>query len=207
MASSLASLRSSPFFWAAVTGRWTRQRGCDGALPISWTFRYQTIDVPLAVLMFAAACVGPSLITGWLGGELVVRTGIGVDQVNDLDAPGSLSQEHPRERSHHYGTASDARDRSLQDTQRRRASEQTVRTCTPERPVASGPTVRRQARCAALAGKNSCRSVPSGGQMNRANQSYGAFAVNNIAAGYTVLSLGGDRHYRPSPCGAAMPIA
>jgi uncharacterized membrane protein len=70
---------------------------------ISWALRYQTIDVPLAALVFAAAGVGLSLITGWLGGELVVRLGIGVDQVDDLDAPSSLSREYPRERSHHYG--------------------------------------------------------------------------------------------------------
>ena len=41
------------------------------------------------ILSFAGA--GLSLLTGWLGGELVERLGVGVDNGAHLDAPNSLS--------------------------------------------------------------------------------------------------------------------
>ena len=41
------------------------------------------------VLSFAGA--GLALLTGWLGGELVERLGVGVDDGANLNAPNSLS--------------------------------------------------------------------------------------------------------------------
>jgi uncharacterized membrane protein len=34
-----------------------------------------------------------ALVTGWLGGELVDRLGVGVDRGANLDAPSSLSNQ------------------------------------------------------------------------------------------------------------------
>lgn len=39
-----------------------------------------------------------SMVTGWLGGELVDRLGVGVDDGANLDAPSSLSGRHAAER-------------------------------------------------------------------------------------------------------------
>jgi hypothetical protein len=39
------------------------------------------------------AAVGLSLVTAWLGGELVDRLGVGVDDGANLDAPSSLTNE------------------------------------------------------------------------------------------------------------------
>ena len=60
---------------------------------VSWWLRrnspnYQP-DTFAYILSFAGA--GLSLLTGWLGGELVERLGIGVDNGAHLDAPNSLS--------------------------------------------------------------------------------------------------------------------
>jgi uncharacterized membrane protein len=58
----------------------------------SWFLRWDNTAAPgtLAYLLsFAGA--GLSLITGWLGGELVDRLGVGVDDGAHLDAPSSLS--------------------------------------------------------------------------------------------------------------------
>ena len=58
----------------------------------SWVLRRDTIVAPgrLAfVLSFAGAAL--ALITGWLGGELVDRLGVGVDDGANVDAPSSLS--------------------------------------------------------------------------------------------------------------------
>jgi hypothetical protein len=38
------------------------------------------------------------LITGWLGGELVERLGVGVDEGANLNAPNSLTGRPARER-------------------------------------------------------------------------------------------------------------
>ncbi|HXH71030.1 MAG TPA: DUF2231 domain-containing protein [Pyrinomonadaceae bacterium] len=60
---------------------------------ISWWLRYNSTDFKpdtLAyILSFAGA--GLALLTGWLGGELVERLGVGVDDGAHLDAPNSLS--------------------------------------------------------------------------------------------------------------------
>ena len=44
------------------------------------------------VLSFAG--LGFALVGGWLGGELVERLGVGVDDGANLDAPSSLTEEH-----------------------------------------------------------------------------------------------------------------
>ena len=59
----------------------------------SWLMRGEApaAPAPLAlVLSFAAA--GLALFTGWLGGELVDRLGVGVDDGAHLDAPSSLTR-------------------------------------------------------------------------------------------------------------------
>jgi uncharacterized membrane protein len=42
-------------------------------------------------LVLALVGAGLALVTGWLGGELVDRLGVGVDDGAHLDAPSSLS--------------------------------------------------------------------------------------------------------------------
>jgi uncharacterized membrane protein len=62
---------------------------------LSWFLRYQNENYApgnLAVTLSLAA-VGLSLVTAWLGGELVDRLGVGVDDGANLDAPSSLTNE------------------------------------------------------------------------------------------------------------------
>jgi uncharacterized membrane protein len=62
---------------------------------LSWWLRYTDVDfVPgnLAIALSLIA-VGLSLVTAWLGGELVDRLGVGVDPGAHLDAPSSLTNE------------------------------------------------------------------------------------------------------------------
>jgi uncharacterized membrane protein len=58
----------------------------------SWFIRRQHPANP-ATLAIALAALGAGIatITGWLGGELVDRLGVGVDDGAHLDAPSSLS--------------------------------------------------------------------------------------------------------------------
>jgi uncharacterized membrane protein len=59
---------------------------------VSWLLRRDAPNSPetmALVLSFAGA--GLSLLTGWLGGELVERLGVGVDDGAHLNAPNSLS--------------------------------------------------------------------------------------------------------------------
>lgn len=60
----------------------------------SWLLRTETPNNPqmLALALSFSGCV-LSAITGWLGGELVVRLGVGVDTGANLNAPNSLT--HP----------------------------------------------------------------------------------------------------------------
>jgi uncharacterized membrane protein len=88
--------------WLAIPGG-TRARGVGavhglgnvvvvGLFLVSWLLRRPLPEHPsmLAyVLSFAGA--GLSLVTSWLGGELVDRLGVGVDDGAHLDAPSSLS--------------------------------------------------------------------------------------------------------------------
>jgi uncharacterized membrane protein len=58
----------------------------------SWFLRRGTTGVPgTAALALSFAAVALALVTGWLGGELVDRLGVGVDDGAHLDAPSSLS--------------------------------------------------------------------------------------------------------------------
>jgi uncharacterized membrane protein len=64
---------------------------------ISWFLRRDNPSAPdtLAVILSAAgAALGG--VTGWLGGELVDRLGVGVDDGANLDAPSSLTHEKVR---------------------------------------------------------------------------------------------------------------
>jgi uncharacterized membrane protein len=65
---------------------------------LSWLMRR---DDPLApeglAIGLSALAVGLALVTGWLGGELVDRLGVGVDEGANLDAPNSLSGRPPAE--------------------------------------------------------------------------------------------------------------
>jgi uncharacterized membrane protein len=62
----------------------------------SWWFRYNTPDVIAylpSTLALVLSFVGFALagVTGWLGGELVDRLSVGVDDGANLDAPSSLT--------------------------------------------------------------------------------------------------------------------
>ncbi len=58
----------------------------------SWFLRRDTpADPPTMAIALAALGAGLATITGWLGGELVDRLGVGVDDGAHLDAPSSLS--------------------------------------------------------------------------------------------------------------------
>ena len=64
----------------------------------SWWLRRDAPERPDTldhILSFAGA--GLALLTGWLGGELVDRLGVGVDDGAHLDSPNSLSGHPARE--------------------------------------------------------------------------------------------------------------
>lgn len=59
---------------------------------VGWFLRSPAPQNPsLLAIILSFAGVGLSLITGWLGGELVDRMGVGVDDGAHLDSPNSLS--------------------------------------------------------------------------------------------------------------------
>ena len=62
----------------------------------SWFLRRDDPPRPetLAIVL-AAAAAALAMLTGWLGGELVDRLGVGVDDGANLDAPSSLSGPVP----------------------------------------------------------------------------------------------------------------
>jgi len=59
---------------------------------VSWSIRLGDVEYAPSILPFALALVGVVLavVTAWLGGELVYRLRIGVDEVAGVDAPSSL---------------------------------------------------------------------------------------------------------------------
>src|SRR5437016_5268360 len=58
----------------------------------SWILRRPDPGLPkITAIVLSAIAVGIALITGWLGGELVDRLGVGVDEGANLNAPSSLS--------------------------------------------------------------------------------------------------------------------
>jgi uncharacterized membrane protein len=56
----------------------------------SWLLRSPEAQVPVVALALSLAGAALALVTAWLGGELVCRLGVGVDDNADLDAPSSL---------------------------------------------------------------------------------------------------------------------
>ena len=74
---------------------------------VSWFTRSPAPRAPAPTAIFLSGlAVGIALITGWLGGELVDRLGVGVDDGAHLDAPNSLSGRPANEnsRTHHIAT-------------------------------------------------------------------------------------------------------
>jgi len=74
---------------------------------VSWFTRYGSpaAPIPTAYYLSGVAFV-IALLTGWLGGELVDRLSVGVDEGAHLDAPNSLSGRPASEtsRTHSIGT-------------------------------------------------------------------------------------------------------
>lgn len=67
-----------------------------GLFAASWALRYPTPEAPgilASILGFVGVAL--ALVTGWLGGELVERLGVGVDRGANLDAPNSLTRGVP----------------------------------------------------------------------------------------------------------------
>jgi uncharacterized membrane protein len=64
---------------------------------VSWWLRRPDPGNPSAVAIgFMIVGAALSLVTGWLGGELVDRLGVGVDEGANLNAPSSLSNKATR---------------------------------------------------------------------------------------------------------------
>jgi uncharacterized membrane protein len=60
---------------------------------LSWLLRRTNPELPPTGAIVAGVCgVVIACVTGWLGGELVDRLGVGVDDGAHLDSPSSLSQ-------------------------------------------------------------------------------------------------------------------
>ena len=63
----------------------------------SWLLRRPAhANPPMLAIILSGIAVGLALVTGWLGGELVDRLGVGVDDGAHLDAPSSLSGKPAR---------------------------------------------------------------------------------------------------------------
>lgn len=59
---------------------------------VSWWLRRSSPEtIPGSALLFSFLGVALATVTAWLGGELVERLGVGVDDGAHLDAPSSLS--------------------------------------------------------------------------------------------------------------------
>lgn len=59
---------------------------------VSWLIRMPNPSSPsIIAFVIALAAVGMAVVTGWLGGELVERLRVGVDDGAGLDAPSSLT--------------------------------------------------------------------------------------------------------------------
>jgi uncharacterized membrane protein len=72
-----------------------------GLFAVSWLLRYPNpLYVGAAPLVLSIAGVSLALVTGWLGGELVDRLAVGVDDGAHADAPSSLSGRPAREIAH-----------------------------------------------------------------------------------------------------------
>lgn len=58
----------------------------------SWLLREPQSAPPVSALVCAWLAVAGALVTAWLGGELVCRLGVGVDEDAGLDAPRSVGR-------------------------------------------------------------------------------------------------------------------
>jgi len=65
---------------------------------VSWLTRRDNHAASSLAIVLEVSGVVLALVTGWLGGELVDRLGIGVDPDANPDAPSSLSHESPVQR-------------------------------------------------------------------------------------------------------------
>ncbi len=106
----VAGLVAAPFGlvdWLAIPGgtRAKRIGAIHGAgnvvvvalYGVSWLMRSETPASPaIPALALAFLGGGLAMITGWLGGELVDRLAVGVDEGAHLDAPSSLSGRRVR---------------------------------------------------------------------------------------------------------------
>jgi uncharacterized membrane protein len=64
-----------------------------GLFAVSWLLRYDIPTAPeAAAVVVSGVAVTLALVTGWLGGELVNRLAVGIDDGAHLDAPSSLSR-------------------------------------------------------------------------------------------------------------------
>lgn len=67
---------------------------------VSWLVRRDAPESPDAVaIVLSFVAVGLMGVTGWLGGELVDRHAVGVDEGAHLDSPNSLSRRPASDRS------------------------------------------------------------------------------------------------------------
>ena len=65
---------------------------------VSWFLRTPVPQSPpVLALVLSFIAVALALVTGWLGGELVFRLGIGVDKDAHVDSPSSLSDRPAKE--------------------------------------------------------------------------------------------------------------
>lgn len=65
-----------------------------GLFIVSWLVRLgDPAHPPIGAFILSLVGVLLALVTGWLGGELVERLGVGVDEGAHLDSPSSLSHE------------------------------------------------------------------------------------------------------------------
>lgn len=62
----------------------------------SWWLRYSNSEMQTLAYILSFAAAGLTAVTGWLGGELVDRLGVGIDIGAHLNAPSSLSQKSAR---------------------------------------------------------------------------------------------------------------
>jgi len=68
----------------------------------SWFLRRSAPgNPPTGAFVLSFVAVALALVTGWLGGELVVRLGVGVDKDANIDAPSSLSGRPAKETDAH----------------------------------------------------------------------------------------------------------
>ena len=67
---------------------------------VSWLLRRPNPGAPSTIaVLFMLGGAALSLVTGWLGGELVDRLGVGVDDGANLNAPSSLKGALPSQRT------------------------------------------------------------------------------------------------------------